>query len=207
MRKLRVFGALMATALVAALLAAIALAHDNSSVTGSISPPDGSTITAPSTTLTVTFGGEAQGTGCGLNTNIKYEVSSGTISDVTTSCTDGLWTSTATWSGYSSGEQTVTVSFLQKHGQVNDPFTHEGSVTATYTVNLETTDCPAAPAVAARLLRDAGKNMNDEDVKNYIAQVAAHMGPETYFDGVDKCDLDGYEAAVEAFLEEIGALP
>ncbi len=85
MRKFRILGALLATALVAALLAAIALAHDNSSVTSSISPPDGSTITAPSTTLTVTFGGAAQGTGCGLDTSITYAVSSGTISDVSTS--------------------------------------------------------------------------------------------------------------------------
>ncbi len=99
------------------------------------------------------------------------------------------------------------MNFLQEHGQKNDPFTHEGSVTATYTVNLETSDCPAAPAVAARLLREAGKSMNDEDVKNYIAQVADHMGPQTDFDGVGKCDLDDYEAAVEAFLEGIGALP
>ena len=209
MKTFRLFGMVMAAILVGGIVTATVLAHDRT-VTATIDPPDGATISAPSTSLTATFGGFGEGVNCGLETTITATVSSGAITDESQSCGDGggaVWTWTATWSGYAEGSQTVTVDFLQAHAQAHGQgFTHSGTVSATYTVDLASEDCPAAPAVAARLLREAGLSMKDETTKNYIAQVADHMGPQTDFDGVGKCDLEPYEAAVRAFLVSIGAL-
>ena len=43
-----------------------------------------------------------------------------------------------------------------------------------------------------------------KDGGNFIKEVANHMGPETYFDGVDKCDIEEYRLAVAKFLIDQG---
>ena len=68
-------------------------------------------------------------------------------------------------------------------------------------------DCPAAPAVAGLLLEAAGIDNRwgtGKDGGNYIKEVANHMGPETDFDGVDKCDIENYRLAVAKFLFDQG---
>ncbi|UTR11524.1 hypothetical protein MM300_04110 [Evansella sp. LMS18] len=64
-------------------------------------------------------------------------------------------------------------------------------------------DYPAAPAVANKLLKDAGiGNMlgKGKNGINLISSVAHEMGPGTDFHGVEKSDTEAYEAAVKAFL-------
>lgn len=68
---------------------------------------------------------------------------------------------------------------------------------------------PAAPAVAADLLHEAGvpaRYGSGRTGGNHIADVAHEMGPRTDFRGVSKRDVSAYRAAVEAFLVEKGAL-
>jgi len=69
-------------------------------------------------------------------------------------------------------------------------------------------DCPAAPAVAGLLLEAAGIDNrwgSGKDGGNYIKEVANHMGPETDFDTVEKCDIENYRLAVAKFLFGQGA--
>jgi hypothetical protein len=64
-------------------------------------------------------------------------------------------------------------------------------------------DYPAAPAIAAQLLEDAGVDNRygtGKDGGNYIRDVAEHMGPETDFDGVSKENEVMYVCAVAKFL-------
>lgn len=58
---------------------------------------------------------------------------------------------------------------------------------------------PAAPAVANKLLKEAGIP-NRVGEKNLIALVAAMMDEDESFDGVEKDDVDEYKDAVEDFL-------
>jgi hypothetical protein len=64
-------------------------------------------------------------------------------------------------------------------------------------------DYPAAPAIAARLLRENGVSGSARGY--YVSMVALYMGPQTDFDGVAKSDAAAYEAAVDAFLMLNGA--
>jgi hypothetical protein len=66
-------------------------------------------------------------------------------------------------------------------------------------------DYPAAPAVAAKLLNDAGVKAKYSG-GNYISDVAHEMFPGTDFDGVEKSSVAAYEAKVRAFLVLKGAL-
>ncbi|HSK68668.1 MAG TPA: hypothetical protein VLA21_05350 [Candidatus Limnocylindria bacterium] len=66
-------------------------------------------------------------------------------------------------------------------------------------------DHPAAPAIAARLLKEAGLKPNYGKNLNYVSAVAAKMGPGTEFCGVAKDQPAAYEAAVLAFLKGLGA--
>lgn len=63
----------------------------------------------------------------------------------------------------------------------------------------------AAPAVAARLLDDAGvanRYGQGRTGGNFVADVAHRMGPGTDFDGVSKEDVEAYECAIAAFLND-----
>ena len=67
---------------------------------------------------------------------------------------------------------------------------------------------PAAPAVANRLLDEAGEDRRygfGPNGGNYIRDVAQEMGPGADFDGISKCEVDEYEVAVAEFLVEQGA--
>lgn len=71
--------------------------------------------------------------------------------------------------------------------------------------NGVTVDNPAAPSVAARLLRDAGidnRYGKGRNGGNYIADVAATMSPGTSFNGVSKDDVDDYRCAVAQYLND-----
>ena len=64
-------------------------------------------------------------------------------------------------------------------------------------------ECPAAPAVAGLLLEAAGIDNrwgSGKDGGNYIKDVANHMGPETYFNGIEKCDIENYRIEIAKFL-------
>ncbi len=93
---------------------------------------------------------------------------------------------------------TYTLKIQAKHG--ND----WGDDTEIVEVYLQVVvDYPAAPAIAARLLKAngfGGKNMG-----TWVSMVALHMGPETDFDGVHKSNVAAYEAAVDAYLKAQGA--
>jgi len=62
-----------------------------------------------------------------------------------------------------------------------------------------TENYPAAPAVAAKILKDLGIKHNYGD-GNYINDIAKEMGPGTEFQGVAKTDTVAYEAEIRAFL-------
>ena len=69
-------------------------------------------------------------------------------------------------------------------------------------------ECPAAPAVAGLLLEEAGIDNRwgtGRDGGNYIKAVANHMGSETDFDGVEKCEVFEYEFVIAHFLNDLGA--
>lgn len=64
-------------------------------------------------------------------------------------------------------------------------------------------ECPAAPDVAGQILEDAGidnRYGTGKDGGNYIREVAKHMGPDTDFNGVSKCDVLQYEYEITMFL-------
>ena len=85
----------------------------------------------------------------------------------------------------------------------------------------DTEEFPAAPAVAAALLKAAGVDHRYETDKiakngkaimgNYITDVAKMMGTHeddqdgSWFMGIDKSDVDDYREAVEDFLDSLGA--
>jgi hypothetical protein len=105
----------------------------------------------------------------------------------------------ATWSIPGPGNYTITAKV--KH------VSEEGEATESVSVTTLTVDYPAAPAVAAKLLHDAGVNPRygqGKDGGNCISNVALHMGPGTDFDGEEKSDVAAYEAAVRAFLNGSG---
>ena len=67
---------------------------------------------------------------------------------------------------------------------------------------------PAAPAVANRLLREAGidnRHGEGSDGGNLISDVARYMGRGADFAGVAKEDVDEYLKAVALFLQALGA--
>lgn len=71
-------------------------------------------------------------------------------------------------------------------------------------------ECPAAPAIAGRLLRENG--IIGKAYSDYITLVTneMHSIPGSCFQGVEKCDGNGepnpdYEAAVDEFLQDNGA--
>ena len=71
-------------------------------------------------------------------------------------------------------------------------------------------DCMAAPAVAGILLEEAGidnRYGKGKDGGNYISDVARHMGPETDFNGVKKCDIIAYECVIAAYLNGLENFP
>ena len=67
-------------------------------------------------------------------------------------------------------------------------------------------ECLAAPAVAGLLLEAVGIDNRWGTGKtggNYIKEVADHMGPETDFDEIGKCEVCEYEYKIATFLNEL----
>lgn len=97
------------------------------------------------------------------------------------------------------GVGTYQLKVTATHG--ND--TGQDVETVIVAMGVVTVDYPAAPAIAARLLREngvAGRNRG-----YYVSMVALYMGPQTDFAGVAKSNVAAYEAAVNAFLMANGA--
>mgnify|MGYP001034950736 CR=1 FL=1 len=97
-------------------------------------------------------------------------------------------------------------SLLSNVGQV--PTSEQSGITYLTKGDFDA-ECPAAPAVAGLLLEAVGVDNRygtGRDGGNYIKDVANHMGLETDFDGVDKCDIENYRLAVAKFLIEQGAV-
>jgi len=69
------------------------------------------------------------------------------------------------------------------------------------TLNEDGDNCPAAPAVAGKILKARGIK-NHYAGGNFIADVAKEMGPNGEFQGVEKCDTEEYQEKIEAFLED-----
>lgn len=66
---------------------------------------------------------------------------------------------------------------------------------------------PAAPAIAGRLLKDAGIKptyIKDGVRGNYIHDISELMTEEAVFNGVEKTDREAYETAVKTYLISIG---
>ena len=84
--------------------------------------------------------------------------------------------------------------------------TDEGEKTAS--VKVADAQYPAAPSVAEKLLAEAGishRYGKGKEGGNYIADVTKMMGKGASFMGVEKKDFLAYEAAVKAYLTEVGA--
>lgn len=101
---------------------------------------------------------------------------------------------------------TYTIVALAEHGPASD----EDSVAIEIEETRQTVvvDYPAAPAVAADILKEKGVAARYGSGKkggNYISDVAAYMGPQTDFDAVSKSEVEAYRAKVSAFLDEQGA--
>lgn len=96
------------------------------------------------------------------------------------------------------GAGTYDVMVTARHGNDVGDDSEEVVVSGTVVV----TECPAAPAVAAALLK--AKNVKPKFItqNNYISQVAHHMGPQTDFNGVGACD-SGYGAEVDNYLDNV----
>jgi hypothetical protein len=118
------------------------------------------------------------------------------------SCEDTFTTWSYPWTIDAAGSYTIKVTAHVSNDVGSDV---EQVVVSQQTL---TADYPAAPAVAAHILKDQGVSARYGSGKkggNYISDVAGHMGPQTDFDGVAKDDVDAYEAAVYAFLDNAGA--
>jgi hypothetical protein len=69
------------------------------------------------------------------------------------------------------------------------------------TLNEDGDNCPAAPAVAGKILKEHNAK-NHYAGGNFIADVAKEMGPNGEFQGVQKCDTEEYQEKIESFLED-----
>jgi hypothetical protein len=189
----RRLGTIATGVLLSAAFVGTVLGH-NLTLTSTITPVDGSTITEPSVLVSGTFGNS----GCGILPNITVQASDGSVTGLTTSCLDGLWSWSGTWSGYADGPQSVTAEFYATHGNPSSPFVHSGSVTANYVVETFC-DAPDAPAIANAYLRSLGVT-NRNLINDIIPQVAHAMNDGEFGDSA--CDA-GYADAVRDFVDEL----
>ena len=103
---------------------------------------------------------------------------------------------TVPWTITAAGAHTIVVTV--SHGNADGTDT----VDVTINLNVVVTECPAAPAVAADLLRLHNVKPKLISDKNYISSVAHQMGPQNSFNGVGACDA-GYRDAVDTYLHTV----
>ncbi len=127
----------------------------------------------------------------------------------------------ASWTPTTTGTYTLTSIATDKAGNVQ---------TDTHTFKIEVIDAaqqdppdetdledpedssPAAPAIATRILKEAGKPNRDKDTRtNYVSAIARQMGQGASFkapngDYIQKTDTDAYENAVREFLKTLPGL-
>jgi hypothetical protein len=99
------------------------------------------------------------------------------------------------WSISAAGTYDVMVT--ARHG--NDVGDDSEAVVVSGTVVV--TECPAAPAVAAALLKQNNVKPKVVSDKNYISSVAKQMGPQNSFNTFAACDTSNYRTAVDAYLD------
>jgi len=107
---------------------------------------------------------------------------------------------TVPWTITDAGNHTIEA--IVSHGNADGTDT----IDVNLVLNVEVTQCPAAPSIAAHYLREMGVKSGSKMFTNIISLVADHMGPTTYFDGVGACD-PGYVAAVESFVDGLVTTP
>ena len=101
-----------------------------------------------------------------------------------------------------------TLEFVVKNDAFTDGPNNPTGVIYKATVNYcvappVVVQCPAAPAIAAQLLKSHGVKPNA--APNLISLVAHQMGPQTLFSGINACDTAAYTSIVNAFLIGHGA--
>jgi hypothetical protein len=99
------------------------------------------------------------------------------------------------WTVYEPGTYTVRITAQQAGDDISDE--------ETVCIKLVTVTYPAAPAVAAELLKNAGispKYGSGKQGGNYISDVATLMGPTTLFKGVPKSEVSAYRTEVANYL-------
>jgi hypothetical protein len=177
-------------------LSSTVLADGNKTLTGTIEPLGGTTITETETNLS----GQFTSSGCGLGGTILVNVPSGSVSSFNQWCEDGgIWNWSAVWSGYSAGDQTVMVTFETRYGGRDGlKWLHYGAILATYHV-VTVCELPAAPAIANHYMHDV-LNIRSRDIYNTIIPQVAHAMNAGYFGS--PCD-PGYAEEVEAFVLEL----
>lgn len=124
------------------------------------------------------------------------------------------WLSVLVWTApeLEKGEEEKEFTFVYKitlYDNDTEEKVETGDDEETATVKVVEAEYPAAPAIAEKLLAEAGVSHRygkGKEGGNYIADVAKMMGKGASFMGVEKADLIAYEAAVKAYLIEAGAL-
>ena len=124
------------------------------------------------------------------------------------------WLSVLVWTApeLEKGEKEAEFTFTYKI-MLYDNDTEEKVLTdsdeETASVKIVEAEYPAAPAIAEKLLAEAGVSHRygkGKEGGNYIADIAKLMGKGASFMGVEKKDFVAYEEAVKAYLLEVGAL-
>lgn len=88
-------------------------------------------------------------------------------------------------------------------GTFSADWTYLGTAPSVLVTDCVVTECPAAPSIAGKYLRNQlSMHPNDGPYQNIISQVAQHMTQQAAFDGILPCE-PGYAAAVIAFVDDI----
>lgn len=123
-----------------------------------------------------------------------------------------VWTTPELEKGEKEAEFTFTYKITLSddvEGSETEEKVETGTGEGTATVKVVEEEYPAAPAVAEKLLAEAGVSHRygkGKEGGNYIADIAKLMGKGASFMGVEKKDFLAYEEAVKAYLTEAGAL-
>jgi len=158
------------------------------------------------------------------NAEFVSDAWSSNVTDVVSAAKDGnnaSYTSTAKFSSMTEGTFYATYTITLRRGASDNEATNadqsEIIVEDTTIIVPIVVECPAAPAIAARLLRE--HNVSGKTFGAYVSKVAHEMGSSpadengSWFHGINKSiTVNGvdtpnseYEEAVDAYLKDIGA--
>lgn len=177
------------------------------------------------TTVTLTaktFGSGAYAVDCWLIGEEEVCMTGATLEKITKDEFDAdlpeeeqYWLSVLIWTTpeLEKGEKEAEFTFTYKITLYNEDEETEEKVDIdtgekTATVKVVEAEYPAAPAIAEKLLAEAGishRYGKGKEGGNYISDIAKLMGKGASFMGVEKKDFVAYEEAVKAHLTEAGA--